>query len=225
MLYQVPLRRNASYLEREDDNTEVTQASRQKPERSTSAIQDLEATSPNLVQLEVLFLSARWSCQAVVDFLGESIKAFVFSSIAGRLRHFLHHRVRLLLSTSGDCNEINVKSLCKSSGSAFIAECLRGLGQSALEAWIEGLQQGVLTHCLLQVLEKQQTCSVLEWVQQANKVANDLRAKVIPNMDQHFEVSYGRHAGPDECQMFNPAAALLAKDRSKRRRGQVFLPT
>lgn len=34
MLYQVPLRRNASYLEREDDNTEVTQASRQKPERS-----------------------------------------------------------------------------------------------------------------------------------------------------------------------------------------------
>ena len=50
----------------------------------TSAIQDLEATSPNLVQLEVLFLSARWSCQAVVDFLGESIKAFVFSSIAGR---------------------------------------------------------------------------------------------------------------------------------------------
>ena len=58
--------------------------------------------------------------------------------------------MRLLLSTSGDCNEINVKSLCKSSGSAFIAECLRGLGQSALEAWIEGLQQGVLTHCLLQ---------------------------------------------------------------------------
>lgn len=23
----------------------------------------------------------------------------------------------------------------------------------------------------------------------------------------------GRHAGPDECQMFNPAAALLAKDK------------
>ncbi|CAK9004384.1 unnamed protein product [Durusdinium trenchii] len=183
---RVPLRRNASYLEREDDNTEVTQA-----------------------KFNATFDCKPWLSSQHVNAIARRVPYKIWRPLWTSLARALKP------SFSPPLQE----------GCAIFCITACGLGQSALEAWIEGLQQGVLTHCLLQVLEKQQTCSVLEWVQQANKVANDLRAKVIPNMDQHFEVSYGRHAGPDECQMFNPAAALLAKDRSKRRRGQVFLPT
>eukprot|EP00438_Fugacium_kawagutii_P028903 Skav225407 [mRNA] locus=scaffold2656:559466:562832:+ [translate_table: standard] len=69
------------------------------------------------------------------------------------------------------------------------------------------------------------TPSFMDWIRSANEVCKHLQTKVIPDLDQHLEIAYGRHVGPEECKIFDARGGLLAKDRAKRRRGQVFLPT
>lgn len=98
--------------------------------------------------------------------------------------------------------------------------------QSAMEAWLEGVQQGNLTYCLLQALELRQykDCSYLDWLEAAHEVAEVLRAQIMPYMDQYFQIAYGKNAGPDECRVFDAKSTFVAQDRAKRRRGQKHRP-
>mmetsp|Transcript_64733 Transcript_64733/g.152204 ORF Transcript_64733/g.152204 Transcript_64733/m.152204 type:complete len:343 (+) Transcript_64733:58-1086(+) len=96
-----------------------------------------------------------------------------------------------------------------------------GWGQSGLEAYLDGMQQGVLTFCLLQALKNKHRDHILDWMQAASEVAAKLRGQVMPAMNQFFEIAYGRHLGPDEGQIFDSRCALVAKERAKRRRGQA----
>ncbi|CAE7214128.1 pca1 [Symbiodinium natans] len=95
-----------------------------------------------------------------------------------------------------------------------------GAGQCAIEAYLNGSQQGVLTFCLLEALKQFRQCTFLEWMTAANKEATRLRGEVLPALDQFFEIAYGRHVGLHESRPFDPACALLAKERAKRRRGE-----
>jgi len=98
--------------------------------------------------------------------------------------------------------------------------------QSALEAWLEGQQRGILSYCLLQALEhrQHQSCHYLDWMDSAQEVADVLRSQVLPYMDQYFHISYCKNAAPDECKIFESGSAFVAQDRAKRRRGQKHRP-
>ncbi|CAE8651545.1 unnamed protein product [Polarella glacialis] len=96
---------------------------------------------------------------------------------------------------------------------------------TALEACFEGTQQGTLSYCLLQALEsKQFSSSYLDLMEGATEVASAIRSEVMPYLDQYFQISYGKNAGPDECRVFDASSAVVAKDRARRRRGQRHRP-
>mmetsp|Transcript_34257 Transcript_34257/g.107542 ORF Transcript_34257/g.107542 Transcript_34257/m.107542 type:complete len:366 (+) Transcript_34257:155-1252(+) len=102
----------------------------------------------------------------------------------------------------------------------FCFAACRG-SQSALEASLEGLSQGCLSYCLLRALELLNfRCTYMELCEAANGLAQQLRAEVMPCMDQFLQLCYGKNAAPDECRAFDPGSALAAKDRARRRRGQ-----
>eukprot|EP00931_Biecheleriopsis_adriatica_P120711 TRINITY_DN95811_c0_g1_i1.p1 TRINITY_DN95811_c0_g1~~TRINITY_DN95811_c0_g1_i1.p1 ORF type:complete len:370 (+),score=89.80 TRINITY_DN95811_c0_g1_i1:50-1111(+) len=113
-----------------------------------------------------------------------------------------------------------------SEGLAIFCITASSKAQTAMEACLEGTQQGNLTYCLLQALELRQTknCSYLNWLEAANQVATVLRKEVMPYMDQYFQISYGKNALPEECAVFDSKSAFVAKDRAKRRRGQKHRP-
>ena len=78
-----------------------------------------------------------------------------------------------------------------------------GAGQCAIEAYLNGSQQGVLTFCLLEALKQFRQCTFLEWMTAANKEATRLRGEVLPALDQFFEIAYGRHVGLHESRLLD----------------------
>lgn len=97
--------------------------------------------------------------------------------------------------------------------------------QSALDASLDGVMQGCMSYCLQKALEQLgYRCTYLELCEAMNRNRLTLRREVMPYMDQFFQLSYGKNAGPDECIVFDVASAFVAKDRSRRRRGQKFRP-
>lgn len=107
---------------------------------------------------------------------------------------------------------------------AFCLTAGRGQ-QSALDASLEGVAQGCMSYCLLQALELLHfRCTYLELCEAMDHVARNLRKEVMPYMDQHFQLAYGKNAGPDECLVLDPGSAFVAKDKAKRRRGQRRRP-
>lgn len=104
--------------------------------------------------------------------------------------------------------------------SAFCFTACRG-PQTALDASLEGLQQGCLSFCLQKALDQLGfRCTYLELAEAMNYVASGLRHDVMPYMDQFFQLSYGHNAAADECLFLDPSAAFVAKDKARRRRGQ-----
>lgn len=107
----------------------------------------------------------------------------------------------------------------------FCIVACRG-AQSALEASLEGSSQGCLSYCLLQSFEALgHRCSFLELCETAARTARKLKKEFMPYMDQHFQLYYGKNAGPDECLVLDPASSFVAKDKARRRRGQRQRPT
>jgi len=103
---------------------------------------------------------------------------------------------------------------------AFCITACRG-SQTALDASLDGIAQGCLTYCLLQAFEQlNYRCTYLELCETMNHMAKRLKMQVMPYMDQFFQLSYGKNAGPDECLVLDPGSAFVAKDRARRRRGQ-----
>lgn len=103
---------------------------------------------------------------------------------------------------------------------AFCFAACRG-SQTALDASLEGVSQGCMSFCLLQAFELLNfRCTYLQLAEAMDRVARNLRKEAVPSMDQYFQLSYGKNAGPDECLMLDPAYAFVAKDKSRRRRGQ-----
>lgn len=97
--------------------------------------------------------------------------------------------------------------------------------QTALDASLDGISQGCLTYCLLQAFEQCGfRCTYIELVQAASAWCIRLRDEVIPSMDQFFQLYYAKNAGPDECLVLHPCSALVAKDKSRRRRGTRHQP-
>lgn len=106
----------------------------------------------------------------------------------------------------------------------FCFAACRG-AQSAIDASLEGLAQGCLSYCLLRALELlNYTCTYAQLAETTNKVARRLRSEVMPELDQFFQLSYGKNARPSECVAFDPTSAFVAKDRARRRRGQWHRP-
>eukprot|EP00927_Polykrikos_kofoidii_P051266 TRINITY_DN45052_c0_g1_i1.p1 TRINITY_DN45052_c0_g1~~TRINITY_DN45052_c0_g1_i1.p1 ORF type:complete len:373 (-),score=49.09 TRINITY_DN45052_c0_g1_i1:47-1102(-) len=106
--------------------------------------------------------------------------------------------------------------------SVFCITACRG-SQSALDASLEGVSQGCLTYCLLRAFaELGYKCTYLELCEATSHIAMDLRIEIMPHMDQFFQLSYGKNAGPDECSVLDPASGYVAKEKSRRRRGQRF---
>eukprot|EP00747_Dinoflagellata_sp_TGD_P192285 gnl/TRDRNA2_/TRDRNA2_56914_c0_seq1.p1 gnl/TRDRNA2_/TRDRNA2_56914_c0~~gnl/TRDRNA2_/TRDRNA2_56914_c0_seq1.p1 ORF type:complete len:352 (+),score=62.67 gnl/TRDRNA2_/TRDRNA2_56914_c0_seq1:127-1182(+) len=92
--------------------------------------------------------------------------------------------------------------------------------QTALDVYLDGASQGCMSYCMMQVMEQlSYRCTYLELCECMMHVAKGLKSD-MPYMDQFFQLSYGKNAGPDECLMFDPASAFVAKDRARRRRGQ-----
>mmetsp|Transcript_60241 Transcript_60241/g.195535 ORF Transcript_60241/g.195535 Transcript_60241/m.195535 type:complete len:84 (-) Transcript_60241:70-321(-) len=82
-----------------------------------------------------------------------------------------------------------------------------------------------MSYCLQQALELlNYRCTYLELCEAMDHIARNLRREVMPYMDQFFQLSYGKNAGPDECLVFDPGSAFVAKDKAKRRRGQRRRP-
>jgi len=97
--------------------------------------------------------------------------------------------------------------------------------QTALDASLEGVAQGCMSYCLQQAFELLNfRCTYLELAEAMDHIARNLRKEVMPYMDQFFQLSYGKNAGPDECLVLDLQSAHVAKDKAKRRRGQRRRP-
>jgi len=85
--------------------------------------------------------------------------------------------------------------------------------------------QGCMSYCLQKAFEQMNFhCTYLELCEGMTRTAAQLKRGVMPYMDQFFQLSYGKNAGPDECLVFDMKSAFVAKDRSRRRRGQKLRP-
>lgn len=93
--------------------------------------------------------------------------------------------------------------------------------QTALDASLEGVAQGCMSFCFQRAFQQLgYRCTYLELCEGMNAAAGNLRAQSMPNMDQFFQLSYGKNATPDECLVLDAACAFVAKDKARRRRGQ-----
>lgn len=95
------------------------------------------------------------------------------------------------------------------------------MAQTALDAQLDGKPQGCLSYCLQRAFEQlKYRCTYLELCEAMDRILQTLRSEVMPYLDQYFQLSYGKNAGPDECLVFDPVSAFVAKDKARRRRGQ-----
>mmetsp|Transcript_47199 Transcript_47199/g.109154 ORF Transcript_47199/g.109154 Transcript_47199/m.109154 type:complete len:369 (+) Transcript_47199:77-1183(+) len=97
--------------------------------------------------------------------------------------------------------------------------------QTALELSLDGFPQGCLSYCALRALEAVTSeCTYAELCQSMGAILQRLRLEVAMCMDQCFQLSYGKNAAPN-CLVLHTSSALVAKDRARRRRGQVQRPS
>jgi hypothetical protein len=91
----------------------------------------------------------------------------------------------------------------------------------ALDANIKAQQQGTMSFCLQEALiALHNTCTYERLLEKASEVAEDIRSKYMPTMDQNFHLSFSPHGPPSEVVFLDPRYATVAEHRLGQHREQ-----
>eukprot|EP00747_Dinoflagellata_sp_TGD_P186323 gnl/TRDRNA2_/TRDRNA2_43299_c0_seq1.p1 gnl/TRDRNA2_/TRDRNA2_43299_c0~~gnl/TRDRNA2_/TRDRNA2_43299_c0_seq1.p1 ORF type:complete len:592 (-),score=93.48 gnl/TRDRNA2_/TRDRNA2_43299_c0_seq1:81-1856(-) len=89
-----------------------------------------------------------------------------------------------------------------------------GIGETALDANIKAQQQGVMSFCLLEALQAlNYSCTYETLLQKANQIAEDIREKYMPSMDQHIQLTFCPNSTPSEVVVMDGRYATVALHR------------
>jgi hypothetical protein len=91
----------------------------------------------------------------------------------------------------------------------------------ALDANIKAQQQGLMSFCLQQALTSlNHRCTYERWLEKASEIADDIRSKYMPTMDQHIHLSYCPSGPPSEVVVLDERYATVSQHRLSQGQGQ-----
>mmetsp|Transcript_5400 Transcript_5400/g.13070 ORF Transcript_5400/g.13070 Transcript_5400/m.13070 type:complete len:457 (-) Transcript_5400:109-1479(-) len=103
--------------------------------------------------------------------------------------------------------------------------------ETALDCSIKSHQQGAMSFCLQEALQQlKHRCTYEQLLSKASEVADDIREKYMPSMDQHFHLSFSPNAAPSEVVFLDARYASAAEHKMRqgamqRERGNLAVPT
>jgi len=84
--------------------------------------------------------------------------------------------------------------------------------QTALDANIKGQHQGLMSFCLLEALHAlRHRCTYDQLLKKASQIAQDIREKYMPSMDQQIQLAFNPNAKPTEAVLFDELYAPAAQ--------------
>mmetsp|Transcript_27231 Transcript_27231/g.49985 ORF Transcript_27231/g.49985 Transcript_27231/m.49985 type:complete len:465 (+) Transcript_27231:58-1452(+) len=118
-------------------------------------------------------------------------------------------------------------------GSGVTAFCFAAsrCHETALDCSIKSHQQGAMSFCLQEALQQlKHRCTYEQLLSKASDVADDIREKYMPSMDQHFHLSFSPNAAPSEVVFLDARYASVAEHKMRqgvmqRERGNLGVPT
>mmetsp|Transcript_31926 Transcript_31926/g.74742 ORF Transcript_31926/g.74742 Transcript_31926/m.74742 type:complete len:469 (+) Transcript_31926:105-1511(+) len=88
--------------------------------------------------------------------------------------------------------------------------------ESALDCSIKSHQQGVMSFCLQEaLLQLNYRCTYAQLLTKASEVADDIREKYMPSMDQHFHLSFCPNSAPSEAVFLDARYSGLAEHKMR----------
>jgi len=89
-----------------------------------------------------------------------------------------------------------------------------GMGETALDANIKAQQQGTMSFCLQEALAAlHNTCTYERLMEKACELADDIRSKYMPTMDQNFHLSFCPNGPPSEVVVLDDRYATVSQHR------------
>jgi hypothetical protein len=83
----------------------------------------------------------------------------------------------------------------------------------ALDANIKAQQQGLMSFCLLAALAAKRECTYETLLERASEIAEDIRSKYMPTMDQHIHMSFCPYSPPREVVVLDERYATVSQHR------------